>query len=159
MEITVTAWGPSREAAIQFLADIKVAGTDEHGNLIPVADVQITPHQPGDEITVWETKPEYDADGKVNTEGIKAPGFFFNMRFYGKSAATLTHGLPQTDDKGQQLSLFERTHILDLVSMRTKRSPEWKATEAPVKPGYEDPATGCRCFDPATIKTPVRVFA
>lgn len=159
MEILCTAWGPSRAAAIQFLADIKVAGTDEHGNLIPIADVIITPDKPGDEIVIWKTKPVYGPEGEVVTPGVRVNGFHFNMRFHSKSAATLTHGLPQVGENGQPKTLFERTHILALVSGRTGRAPEWKETAPPVPPGYEDTATGCRCFDPSTIATPARVIA
>lgn len=162
MDIDCTAWAPSREAAIQFLTEINVAKevtVDGETYIQPVADVHITGLNPGSEITIWKTKPVYDEDMTLITPGVPVDGIHWNMRFYGDSAKTLTAGKAQVDAGGNSLGLFDRTHILALVSSRTGQAPEWKETLPPVPPGYEDPTTGCRCFDPAGIKTPANVWA
>ena len=134
--IDVTAWAPTREAAIAFLEAAEIARLDaDTGEIRPIAEVIIHPFRAGESI---------DIDG--------VGGFHFNLRFYGSSEATLTAGLPQTG------GLFERTRILQLVAVRTGEVPAWRETMPPIPPGYETPE-GVRAFDPATIKTPRNVFA
>lgn len=134
--IDVTAWAPTREAAIVFLEAADIAKLDaDTGDIIPIAEVIIHP---------------FRAQERIDIEGID--GFHFNLRFYGSSEATLVAGLPQTG------GLFERTRILQLVTLRTGEAPAWKETLPPIPPGYETPE-GVRAFDPAMIKTRRNVFA
>lgn len=151
--IDVTAWAPTREAAIAFLEATSIATLDAAtGDIQPIADVIIHPFRASERITVEATPAVLDADGNVITPAILVDGFHFNLRFYGSSEATLTAGLPQTG------GLFESTRILQLVTARTGEAPAWQETKPPIPPGYETPE-GVRAFDPATIKTRRNIFA
>jgi len=134
--IDVTAWAPTREAAVAFLEAADIAKLDaDTGDITPIAEVIIHP---------------FRANESIDVAGVD--GFHFNLRFYGSSEATLTAGLPQTG------GLFERTRILQLVQVRTGEAPVWQETLPPILPGYETPE-GVRAFDPATIKARRNVFA
>lgn len=151
--IDVTAWAPTREAAIAFLEAADIAKLDlQTGDICPIAEVIIHPFRVSERITIEATPAALDADGKVVAPAVLVGGFHFNLRFYGSSEATLKAGLPQTG------GLFERTHILQLVAVRTGKAPAWQETKPPIPPGYETPE-GVRAFDPDTIKTRRNVFA
>ena len=61
--------------------------------------------------------------------------------------------LPQYDEDGNLLSVFERTNILLLISDLV-----WTAIPGPGVPGgYEGPNGVC-LFDPASVNSRVRVF-
>lgn len=151
--IDVTAWAPTREAAVAFLEVAQIAKLDpETGDIMPIAEVIIHPFRASESITIEATPAVLDADGSIITPAVLVEGFLFNLRFYGSSEATLTAGLPQTG------GLFERTRILQLVAARTGAAPAWRETQPPVPPGYET-AGGVRAFDPDTIKSRRNVFA
>lgn len=151
--IDVTAWAPTRAAAIAFLEAAGIARLDlQTGDICPIAEVIIHPFRASESITVEATPAVLDADGNVITPAVLVGGFHFNLRFYGSSEATLTAGLPQTG------GLFERTRILQLVAARTGEPPAWQETKPPIPPGYET-SEGVRAFDPETIKTRRNVFA
>lgn len=151
--IDVTAWAPTREAAIAFLEATSIARLDAAtGNIQPIADVIIHPFRANETIAVEATPAVRDAHGNIIAPAVLVDGFHFNLRFFGGSEATLTAGLPQTG------GLFERTRILQLVHIRTGDAPAWQETKPPIPPGYETPE-GVRAFDPETIKTRRNVFA
>jgi len=155
MEILATGWGPTREAAIAFFEACLIAVQDAiTGHLIPVADVVIHPSNALEQITVTKI---------VDGQEVTVPGWHFNLKFYGNSAYTLTAGLAQSDEHGNQLGLFERTRILGLVAARVA-APSWvEVTIDGVPAGYAIDAPGeafhgVRCFDPVTIQNRVNVF-
>lgn len=151
--IDVTAWAPTRDAAVAFLEAISVARLDAGtGDIVSIANVHIHPFRANETIAIEATPAVLDAQGNVITPAVLVDGFHFNLRFYGGSEQTLTAGLPQTG------GLFERTRILQLVQTRTGEVPVWQATKPPIPPGYETPE-GVRAFDPATIKSRWNVFA
>lgn len=158
MTLEVTAWAPTREAAIAFLEAISVATVDEAGHIQPIADVLIHPARPEETLAVM------DVDGNL------IPGWHFNLRFYDPpnrpgSYTTLTAGLPQTDADGAALGLFERSRILDLVQARVGTAPNWIAlSDDPIPPGYrvDDPLSpydDVRAYDPALIATRRNIWA
>lgn len=167
MEIDTTGWAPTRAAAVAFFEAAQIATTDEDGNITPIASCNIHPFRPNEELTV--TKPTgqiiEDEFGNEVPEMTTVAGWHFNIRFHSDSAATLTQGLAQTDENGDLLGLFERTHILDLVAARTGASPTWDAvTVGGVPAGYAmsapgQPYDGVRCYDPATLSSPSNVWA
>ena len=137
--IEICAYAPNRETAIAFLQAINIADVDEAGNIIPIADVQIHPSRPEETISI---------------EGV--PGFHWNMRFYGTSAATLTKPTPP-GGWPENATLFDKTAINELVAGRLGEIPQWVEDETAIPNGYE--AGSCRAFDPATITHRANVWA
>lgn len=152
MTFEILVYCPTRELFIQgmtttTLPDGQALATfDEESNtLIPTNGVQM------DEIGPITKYGPPDADGNPTTTTV--PGHHVNFRVYGDLAAMLTQGLPQINSDGTPISLFERTHILDLIP-----GLEWKPiTQAGVPAGYEGP-NGVRLFDPAVVNNRARVW-
>jgi hypothetical protein len=154
--LEITAAAVSREAAIAFLQAVNIATVDDTGNIVPIAEVQIHPSRPNEEITIIKTPAVMDGMTVVTPAEI-APGFHWNMRFYGTSEATLRKpepegGWPPGSD------IFDMTYINELVQDRTGMIPNWAGgSEDPIPPGYE--AGGCRAFDPSLIGQRCNVWA
>lgn len=148
--LEITAWAASREAAIAFLQAVNIATEDEAGNIVPIAEVQIT-----------GLNGEWSV-GKMVGEGEEAvwqpvPGVHWNMRFYGTSEATLRKPEPEGGWQPEH-DLFDKTWINELVAGRTGIIPGWVAdAEDVIPPGYQ--AGQCRAFDPALIATRANVWA
>lgn len=156
MALEITAHASTREAAIAFLHAVNIATTDEAGNIVPIAEVNIHPSRPNETITIIKTPAVMDGMTVVTPAEI-VPGWHFNMRFYGSSEATLRKPeppggwLPEHD-------LFDRTYINELVAGRTGIIPGWVAdAEDAIPPGYQ--AGQCRAYDPALIATRANVWA
>ena len=152
--LEITFWAASRDAAVAFLKAVNIADTDEQGNFVPIAEVQIHPSRVTEAISIVKTPAVMDGMTVV-TPAEMVPGWHGNMRFYGASEATLRKPepvggwLPEHD-------LFARTYINELVAGRTGVIPSW-TTAGDVPPGYE--AGQCRAFDPALITTRANVWA
>lgn len=154
--IEITAHAVSREAAIAFLQAVNIATTDGHGNIVPIAEVQIHPFRPNETITIVKTPAVMDGMTVV-TPAELVQGFHFNLRFYGSSEATLRKPEPEGGWLPEH-DTFDRTYINELVAGRTGLIPNWVASaEDPIPPGYE--AGQCRAFDPALIATRANVWA
>lgn len=152
MTIEVTAWAPDQATAQAFMVEVGIA---------EIVDGEFVPSLVGniDEIgPIVKVPAETDADGNIVTPAVVIAGHHVNVRFAGESADALTDGLPQTDGDGNLLSLFERTHILDMVSQRTGQPMTWEPLALDgVPPGYVN-AAGVRLFDPAVINSRARVW-
>lgn len=136
--LEITAWAPDRAKAIAFLKAVNIATVDEQGNIVPIAEVQIT-----------------GLDGEWTVPDV--PGTHWNMRFYGSSEATLRKPEPEGGWLPEH-DLFDRTYINELVAGRTGLIPNWVASaDDPIPPGYE--AGQCRAFDPAIISSRANVWA
>lgn len=141
MTFEILVYCPTREMFVAGMTTTQLpdgrtlATLDDAGNLIPVEGVQM------DEIgDIWKGE-------------TKIAGHHVNFRVYGELAKMLTQGLPQTDETGALLSLFDRTRILTLIPGLT-----WvPTTVAGVPEGYEGP-NQVRLFDPAIIATRSRVW-
>ena len=169
--LEITFWAASRDAAVAFLKAVNIADTDEDGNLVSIADVQIHPFRPNETIAIVKT-PAVMNGMEVVTPAVMVPGWHGNMRFYGASEATLRKPQPTMNVAGQTIMLpwpddadiFDKTFILELCAGRAKLpigpgGIEWKAdANDPVPPGYETP-TGVRAFDPSLIATRANVWA
>lgn len=157
MIIEVLAHAPDQTTAHAFMVAVGIVSVDpETGWLRPLVEVQI------DEVgEIVKTPAVIDPQTMaVVTPAVMVPGHHVNVRYYGQAALNLTNGLAQTDADGQPLGLFERTHILDLVDARTGRSLAWSAvTNDPIPPGYVDPVSGVKLFDPARVASRRRVWA
>jgi hypothetical protein len=155
--LEITFWAASRAHAVAFLKAVNICDTDPEGNFVPIAEVQIHPSRPDENIAIIKTPAVMDGMTVV-TPAEYMPGWHANLRFYGSSEQALIAGLPQTDADGHPLGLFERSRILDLVEGRTGLIPQWQASaEDPIPPGYE--AAQCRAFDPSLISTRANVWA
>ena len=139
-EIDVCAHAQSKEIARSFMVAVGIA-QEIDGQIVPIVDCWID-----------EIGPIVKDDGTV------IDGWHVNVRYYGAAAEMLTQGLPQVDADGNLLSIFERTHILDLVDARTGQSMTWSAHAPPLPPGYVN-ADGVRLYDPDVLKSPSRVWA
>ena len=164
MTIEYFAWCSSRELFVTGMTTTALpdgsmlATLDDNGNLIPHAGVII------DEIGPVVKSPAVLAeDGNVITPAVVVEGHHVNLVAYGEMAQMLTMGppdaegnptqLPQYDDDGKLLSVFERTNILTLI-------PGLVWTPLPsegVPAGYEGPNGVC-LYDPAVVKNRARVF-
>ena len=153
MAIEITAWAPTRAAAIAFMQAVNIATVDENDNIVSISDVLIDPFRPSEELKIEATPAVMDGM-TVITPATYVSGWHWNMRFYGQSEITLTKPTPpggwtEADD------IFARTYINELVASRTGVIPAWSDAGV-IPPGYE--AGQCRAFDPALIATRARVW-
>lgn len=164
MTIEIFAWCSSRELFVTgmtttaFPDGSTLATLDDEGNLIPHAGVII------DEIgPVVKTPAVLDEEGNVVTPAVVIEGHHVNLMATGDIASMLVMGppdaegnpttLPQYDEDGNLLSVFQRTNILYMI-------PGMVWTPLPsegVPPGYEGP-NGVVLFDPAEVHKRARVF-
>jgi hypothetical protein len=164
MTIEIFAWCSTRELFVTGMTTTALpdgsmlATLSEDGNLIPHSGIII------DEIgPITKVPATYDAEGNILTPAVVIEGHHVNLVAYGEVAAILVMGppdeegfpttLPQYDEDGNLLSVFERTNILLLISDLV-----WTAIPGPGVPGgYEGPNGVC-LFDPASVNSRVRVF-
>lgn len=164
MNIEIFAWCSSRQLFIDGMTTTALpdgsmlATLSEDGALIPHAGVII------DEIgPVTKVPAVYDEDGEIVTPAVVVEGHHVNLVATGELAQMLVMGppdadgnpttLPQYDEDGNLLSVFERTSILGLI-------PGMVWTPLPsegVPGGYEGP-NGVVLFDPAVVHNRARVF-
>ena len=152
MTIEYFAWCSSRELFVTgmttttFPDGSTLATLDDDGNLIPHAGVIID-----------EIGPVVKADETV------VEGHHVNLMATGEIASLLVQGppdaegnpttLPQYDEEGNLLSVFQRTNILGLIPGMV-----WTPIPGPGVPGgYEGP-NGVVLFDPAVVNNRARVF-
>lgn len=158
MNIEIFAWCSSRELFVTgmttttFSDGSTLATLDENGNLIPHAGVIID-----------EIGPVVKVPATEDTPAVIVEGHHVNLVATGDIAAMLVQGppdaegnpttLPQYDEDGNLLSVFQRTNILYMI-------PGMVWTPLPsegVPPGYEGP-NGVVLFDPAVVKARARVW-
>ena len=150
--IEIFAWCSSRELFVTGMTTTALpdgsmlATLSEDGALIPHAGVIID-----------EIGPVVKADETV------VEGHHVNLMATDEVAAMLVMGppdaegnpttLPQYDDEGNLLSVFQRTNILGLIPGMV-----WTAIPGPGVPGgYEGPNGVC-LFDPGSVHNRARVF-
>lgn len=164
MSIEIFAWCSSRELFIEGMTTTllpdgtPLASLDENDNLIPAPNVII------DEIgPITKTPAVYDEDGVIVTPAVVIEGHHVNLVAINELATLLTAGapdedgnptiLPQYDEDGNLLSVFERTNILYLIP-----GMEWTALPGEGVPsGYEGPNGVC-LYDPSVVTSRSRVF-
>ena len=165
MTIEYFAWCSSRELFVTGMTTTALpdgsmlATLDDNGNLIPHAGVII------DEIgPITKVPAVIDPDtSNVITPAVVVEGHHVNLVAYGEMAQMLTMGppdaegnptqLPQYDEDGNLLSVFERTNILSLIPGLV-----WTPIPGPGVPGgYEGPNGVC-LYDPAAVNSRARVF-
>lgn len=164
MSIEIFAWCSSRELFIEGMTTTllpdgsPLATVDENDNLIPAPNVII------DEIgPIIKTPAVYVEDGDLITPADVIEGHHVNLVATGQLVNLLTMGppdedgnpttLPQYDEEGNLLSIFQRTNILGLI-------PGMVWTPLPsdgVPSGYQGPNGVC-LFDPAVVTSRSRVF-
>ena len=164
MTIEIFAWCSSRELFVTGMTTTALpngetlATLDDNGNLIPHSGVII------DEIGPIVKQPAtYDAEGNIITPAVIVEGHHVNLVAYGEMAQMLIMGppdaegnpttLPQYNEAGELLSVFERTNILSLI-------PGLVWTPLPgegVPSGYVGP-NGVVLFDPSAVNNRARVF-
>ena len=162
--IEIFAWCSSRELFVTgmttttFPDGSTLATLSEDGNLIPHAGVII------DEIgPVVKVPAVYDENGDIVTPAVIVEGHHVNLMATGEIASLLVQGppdaegnpttLPQYDEEGNLLSVFQRTNILSLIPDLV-----WTPIPGPGVPGgYEGPNGVC-LFDPAVVHQRARVF-
>ena len=162
--IEIFAWCSSRELFVTGMTTTALpdgsmlATLDENGALIPHAGVII------DEIgPVTKVPAVLDKDGNELTPAVVVEGHHVNLVAYGEMAQMLTMGppdaegyptqLPQYDEDGKLLSVFQRTNILQLIPGMV-----WTPIPGPGVPGgYEGPNGVC-LYDPAVVNSRARVW-
>jgi hypothetical protein len=164
MSIEIFAWCSTRELFVTgmtttaFPDGSMLATLDENGNLIPHQGVII------DEIgPITKTPATYDEDGDVITPAVVIAGHHVNLLAIDPIVALLMMGppdaegnptvLPQYDEDGNLLGVFERTNILTLIPDLV-----WTPIPGPGVPGgYEGPNGVC-LFDTAVVHDRARVW-
>ena len=162
--IEIFAWCSTRELFVTgmttttFPDGSTLATLSEDGALIPHEGVII------DEIgPITKVPAVYDEDGDIVTPAVIIAGHHVNLMATGAIASMLIMGppdaegnpttLPQYDDEGNLLSVFQRTNILGLIPGMV-----WTALPSEGVPsGYEGP-NGVLLFDPAVVNSRARVF-
>ena len=156
--IEIFAWCSSRELFVTGMTTTALpdgsmlATLSEDGNLIPHAGVIID-----------EIGPVVKVPATEDTPAVIIAGHHVNLMATGAIASMLVMGppdeegnpttLPQYDDEGNLLSVFQRTNILSLIPGMV-----WTAIPGPGVPGgYEGPNGVC-LFDPAVVHQRARVF-
>lgn len=94
-----------------------------------------------------------DAEGNEITPQSEKPGWFANCRVSRSLAQEFTHGLPQTDEDGQLLDIFDRTWAAQVFNL----------TKQPANPETNFPAgwrnsLGVTYTDKRNILTPYNVW-
>lgn len=146
--IEVFAWCPTRDLFVMGMTTTllpdgtPLATLSDDGALIPAPNVII------DEIgPVVKTPAVFDEDGDEVTPAVIVGGHHVNLVAIGELAAMLTAGLPAEG------SLFERTHLLDLMPGMV-----WEPLPSEgIPPGYKGP-NGVVLFDPAAVTSRSRVW-
>ena len=158
MNIEIFAWCSTRELFVTGMTTTALpdgsmlATLDDNGNLIP---------HPG--VIIDEIGPIVKVPPTEDDPGVIIGGHHVNLVAYGELAAFLIQGppdaegnptvLPQYNEAGELLSVFERTNILSLIPGLT-----WTPIPGPGVPGgYEGPNGVC-LYDPAVVKNRARVF-
>ena len=156
--IEIFAWCSSRELFVTgmttttFPDGSTLATLDDNGNLIPHEGVIID-----------EIGPVVKVPATEDTPAVVIEGHHINLMATGAIASMLVMGppdaegnpstLPQYDDDGNLLSVFQRTNILGLIPGMV-----WTAIPGPGVPGgYEGPNGVC-LFDPGAVHQRARVF-
>ena len=156
--IEIFAWCSSRELFVTGMTTTALpdgstlATLSEDGNLIPHEGVIIDEIGPITKVPATEDAP-----------AVIIAGHHVNLMATGAIASMLIMGppddegnpttLPQYDDEGNLLSVFQRTNILSLIPGMV-----WTAIPGPGVPGgYEGPNGVC-LFDPAVVHQRARVF-
>ena len=158
MTIEIFAWCSTRELFVQGMTTTALpdgsmlATLSEDGNLIP-----------HDGVIIDEIGPVTKVPATEDTPAVIIAGHHVNLMATGAIASLLIMGppdaegnpttLPQYDDEGNLLSVFQRTNILGLIPGMV-----WTplASEG-VPSGYEGP-NGVLLFDPAVVNSRARVF-
>ena len=162
--IEIFAWCSSRELFVTGMTTTALpdgsmlATLDDNGNLVPHAGVII------DEIgPVVKVPAVYDENGDIVTPAVIVEGHHVNLMATGEIASLLVMGppdaegnpttLPQYDEDGNLLGVFQRTNILTLIPDLV-----WTPIPGPGVPGgYEGPNGVC-LFDPAVVDHRARVW-
>jgi hypothetical protein len=158
MSIEIFAWCSTRQLFIDGMTTTALpdgsmlATLDENGNLIP--------HQG---VIIDEIGPITKTPATEDTPAVVIAGHHVNLLAIDPIVALITMGppdaegnptvLPQYDEDGNLLPLFQRTNILTLIPDLV-----WTPIPAPGVPGgYEGPNGVC-LFDPAVVKDRARVW-
>ena len=162
--IEIFAWCSTRELFVTGMTTTALpdgsmlATLDENGNLIPHEGVII------DEIgPITKTPATYDEDGDIVTPAVVIEGHHVNLMATGAIASMLIMGppdaegnpttLPQYDDEGNLLSVFQRTSILGLIP-----GMAWTALPSEgVPPGFVGP-NNVVLYDPGAVNSRARVY-
>lgn len=148
MILDLMIWAPDREAFIAgMLANSMMVQTDDG----PVAAPDVAIDEIG---SIIASPATYDEEGNELTPAIMIDGYHVNLRAYGQFAEDVTYQLPQYNEEGNLLSIFDRTYLLHLVP-----DLNWvEISEEGVPAGWVG-VHGVRMYDPQEVSTPIRVWA
>lgn len=151
-EIRFAVWSPDEATFRQSWIDAGIL-KNEPGYVF-------APEYPGVEITAtqgWSgiivKVPEVrDAEGNVIAPAVVVPGWHCNVTVTGTLVAEMTYGLPQTDESGNLLSVFDRTWAMNIFTLTEQAADPVSGFPA----GYRN-AAGVTYADMADISTPANV--
>lgn len=153
--IELMVWAPSLKTITDGMAKYGFGSyvTDAENNTVfqPVPEAQIDVI--GDIIT---SPAVYDNNNQLITPAVTTGGCHVNLRGWGSLEQMMTAGIPQYNDQGVLLPLFERTRILTFIPGITYTPIP--ITNSSLVGGYAGP-DGVLLFDPGLIKHRRRVWA
>jgi hypothetical protein len=158
MSIEIFAWCSTREL---FVAGMTTTALPDGSMLATLgADGTLIPHQG---VIIDEIGPITKTPATEDTPAVVIEGHHVNLLAIDPIVALLMMGppdaegnptvLPQYDEDGKLLGVFQRTNILSLIPGMV-----WTPIPGPGVPGgYEGPNGVC-LFDPAVVKDRARVW-
>jgi hypothetical protein len=161
MNLEVLAWAKDKKTWEQAITTTIVPYDGEplaayaYEGGVQIMPPLLTPHVGLliDEIGEIYEAPPPPPPGEIAYPVLAAPGWHVNLRFYEPLAESLTEGLPQFDSEGKWLSLWERTHLLELFP-----GSVWEEDTSGIPGGYMG-SKGLKLIDPMTVLSRTRIWA
>lgn len=150
MEISFAVWAPSRDIFWQSWIDAGICQRDERGNIV------FRPHYQGIEVSDSWSGVITKYGTETTPDGLPIPrllpGWHTNVYVRGPLVEAFTAGLPQMDEQGKLLSIWDRTWAAQPFQLQER--PRDDVTGFPA--GYRNSAGVCYA-DLADIATSANV--
>lgn len=150
-------WSPTKDAFFAAWTDAGIGAFDEDGNWVynaPYAGSIQTTADSWSGIIV-KTSGTYDEDGKELTPPVLVDGWHCNVRVHKPELIEqFIQGLPQTDEDGNQLSIWDRTHAAAFFQLSQQDADPTTGFPA----GYRG-AHGVTYADVTDFSSPANVWA
>lgn len=128
----------------KFLASVD----EESGKLVMLPGISISEIGP-----VTKVQGTYDEEGNELTPPVIVDGHHVNFRVGAELSYILTQGLPQSDEEGNPLTIWERTRILQLIPELTSTTLTEIGEDG--QTGYVG-LSGMKLFDPSVVTKQAR---
>lgn len=154
MIIDFAVRAPDEATFWQAWENAGIVGYDAEGNRVLAPEYReiAISSQTSDGWVPTRDSGRVDEDGNAIMEPV--PGWHANVRVHGDLALQMTAGLPQYDDDGNLLDVFQRTHAVQVFGLTEQPADAVSGFPA----GYRN-STGVHYADTAHLKSPSNVWA